>query len=678
MRAILLVTTILVSFATPLPALPASDAVRTANLEIDVQYAGPDPRKGIIAGSAARRAAGEEAGYRFLARFVAQCGVMSQAEDFELLRLLADDEEGLTVMHVRQPYQGIPVYGAESVIEVNDDGTIAYFTDGFVRNVEVSATPAVTPEEAVATAAESLGCAACTRRPIVDTLVRRIDGVDRLAYEVSMTTTSDASEFAQPITWVDAHSGAILEQYEGLQSHEPVHGANKSMGPALYEEGDVTLDTYWYHDKDDCDISLEDYRLIDSVHHVSTVTVAGTWHSPAIVPGAPVRSDSNSFADSIANAIHYNLGRTLEYYNSVHMRIGVDGNDGPSTFTNRFGYCNGEFEDVKTFPAIAHYKESNKSGELVDMNNAFWSPHGYMAFGDGTGGNFTPFVSLDVAAHEATHGVTNYTSRLVYRGESGALNESFSDCMAAAVESHYGVGQRFDIGERVCPGCPRRFLRSMQQPHASAVDCADNNPDHVSERCGNPGDPPSSANDNGFVHSNSSIPNHAFYLLSVGGLHHLTNIRVPTLGIERTARIWYVAFTTKVGPNTSFAGARAATLAVVRLSETETRAVELAWRAVGVGGPSLIAPRLKKNKKLSFAAAESGIQQGATVRIDGYETFTLTQSANGKQWLVAANARSAQSNKTIAELFADGDQHVVTIHDRDGAPSTSALMRKSP
>lgn len=678
MRIVLLIAALVAFLPAPFGMPPAASAGFSAPADIVVQPAGPDPRKGIVLGTAARRGAAEEAGYRFLARFVPQCGGMADAEDFELLRLLADDAEGLTVMHVRQTYQGVPVFGAESIVEVNDDGTIAYFTDGFVRNIDVNTTPSIAPEAAVATAAESLGCSSCTRRPIVDTFVRRFEGEDRLAYEVSMSTASEASEFAQPVTWIDAHSGAILEQFEGLQSQQPVHGANKSMGPALYENGDVTLDTYWYHDMDDCDISQEDYRLIDSVHHVSTVKIAGTWHSPANVPGAPVRSDSNSFSDSIANAIHYNLGRTLEYYSTIHKRMGVDGNDGPSTFTNHFGYCNGESEDVKTFPAVAHYKESDSSGAVVDMDNAFWSPEGYMAFGDGTGGQFSPFVSLDIAAHEATHGVTQYTSRLVYQGESGALNESFSDCMAAAVKSHYGVGQRFDIGDQICIGCPRGLLRSMQMPHDGPVDCGDNHPDHVSERCGNPGDPPGPANDNGFVHSNSSIPNHAFYLLSVGGLHHLTNIRVPTLGIERTARIWYVAFTTKVGPNTNFAGARAATLAVVRLSATETRAVELAWRAVGVGGPSVIAPKLKKGKKLTFAAAESGIQQGATVRIDGYETFPLTQSANGRQWLVAANARSAQSNRTVAELFADGDQHVVTVYDRDGAPSTSVMMSRTP
>lgn len=63
----------------------------------------------------------------------------------------------------------------------------------------------------------------------------------------------------------------------------------------------------------------------------------------------------------------------------------------------------------------------------TDYNNAFWNGT-QMAYGDGDGQIFTPFCNDDdVVAHELTHGVTQFTLQLVYKNESGGLNESLSD-----------------------------------------------------------------------------------------------------------------------------------------------------------------------------------------------------------------------------------------------------------
>lgn len=626
---------------------------------MNVLHPGPDPRKSAIFDTPKLRDA-EESAYRFLARFVPQCGGMTSAEDFELLRL-APGEDGVSMVHVRQTYSGLPVHAAESIVDVRDDGSIDYFTDGFVRDVSVDPTPTLTEDDAADAAVEAVGCTACRNRPVVSLWVRRFDGVDHLAYRVGLVTVDEDSDMIAPEAWVDAHSGEILDVQDTVQGQA---GPHQTSASAMYESGQVMLDTYLWDDKDGCSIPAT-YYLIDTVHHVSVVTIGARWQSPAKVPGVIVLSHSDSFPDQIETAISYNVGRAIEYIKTVQGRDNVDGKGGPQAFRNVFDYCTHlEFEE--SFAAIAHFMDSRGP-----IDNAFWSPNNYMAFGDGRT-KFSPLVDLDTCTHELTHGVTQYSSGLTYSGESGALNESFSDVVAAAASDHYGVGERFAIGEMICMNCPRPELRSMQTPHNGPVSCNSDNsnyPDHVSEQCTGPGD-------HGKVHYNSSIPNHAFYLVSVGGTHHLSHITVPTLGIVRAARIWWVAFTTHLTPNATFADARAATLAVVRLSGVETDAIDKAWRAVGVGGPILRSPKLKGGKKLAFAAADSYVDSGAVALVDGYEAFRLGQSANGKSWTVGKAAKSQPSGKTVAQLFSDGDQHVVTIRNPDGSTSPAVLLEK--
>ncbi len=113
---------------------------------------------------------------------------------------------------------------------------------------------------------------------------------------------------------------------------------------------------------------------------------------------------------------------------------------------------------------------------------------------------------LDIVAHELSHGVTDYSSKLIYQGEPGALNEAFSDIMATAVE-FYSQPERADYlaAEDVfTPG----GIRSLQNPQAFG------DPDHYSIRYTGSGD-------NGGVHINSGIANHAFYLAIEGGRHRL-------------------------------------------------------------------------------------------------------------------------------------------------------------
>jgi thermolysin len=227
------------------------------------------------------------------------------------------------------------------------------------------------------------------------------------------------------------------------------------------------------------------------------------------------------------------------------------------------------------------------------MLNAFWCSgcgpafHGAIVFGEGLppniilGGQTIDYLSggLDVVAHELTHGLTSYTSDLIYRNESGALDEAFSDIVGTSVEFFYqtpGTGTRqadYLIGEDVFrPG----GLRSMSNPAAYG------DPDHYSKRY-------TGSEDGGGVHTNSGIPNQAFYLAVEGGTNRTSGLSVSGVGganREQIEKAFYRAFAFMLPSNATFAAARAATIQAARdlygAGSPAERAITQGWTAVGV------------------------------------------------------------------------------------------------
>src|SRR5258706_868770 len=135
----------------------------------------------------------------------------------------------------------------------------------------------------------------------------------------------------------------------------------------------------------------------------------------------------------------------------------------------------------------------------VNLDNAHWDA-GCQIFEFGGG-----WVGQDVMVHEFTHAVISYTSNLVYQGESGALNESFADIMAAAQDGNWTIGEAMTKHAQ---------LRDMSYP-------SDTDQYVITE------------DDHGGVHTNSAIHNYVAYLLAVGGVHH--SITVQGIGAAKEA-----------------------------------------------------------------------------------------------------------------------------------------------
>ncbi len=209
-----------------------------------------------------------------------------------------------------------------------------------------------------------------------------------------------------------------------------------------------------------------------------------------------------------------------------------------------------------------------------------------MTYGDGDGTLMGPLVSLDVAGHEMTHGVTSKTAGLTYSGESGGLNEATSDIFGTLVEFHAANAQDpgdWLIGEEVVrDGFGKDALRFMDRPSkdGKSADCWDASVKDLD------------------VHYSSGVANHFAYLLAegsgvktLGGTAHNSptcdGSTVTGIGRAKLGRVWYRALTVHMTSSTDYAGARTATLkAAADLygeGGAEHQAVAAAWSAVGVG-----------------------------------------------------------------------------------------------
>lgn len=217
-------------------------------------------------------------------------------------------------------------------------------------------------------------------------------------------------------------------------------------------------------------------------------------------------------SDDSVNRAYDGFGSTREFYKEVLQRNSLD---------NRGMRLDG----------FVHYD--------VGFNNAFWDGQ-EMVFGDGDGVIFADFtLSLDVIAHELTHGVTEFTAALEYHNQSGALNESISDVFGSMVKqwaSKQTVGQAdWLIGAEVfTPGMEADALRSMKEPGTAYNNDElgqDPQPGHMRDfkRL-----PDTRAGDNGGVHINSGIPNKAFYLTC-------RNMGEDSLSWEAPGHVWYAS-----------------------------------------------------------------------------------------------------------------------------------------
>jgi Zn-dependent metalloprotease len=491
---------------------------------------------------------------------------LERKNHMKLLRAWVD-ELAMAHVHVQQTFADVPVLGGEVIVHWHKDGTLSGVTNSWVSDLQVDTTPNLTTEQAVVAATGGRGCPDCVASPPEVALwVLRHEGTDRLAYRVQLRHDESSGNPSMPVSFVDAHTGEIFWEYDNLQT---------ATGPSLYS-GTVSFNTYF---------KSNTYYLEDLTRRI------GTFDNRNGTSSSFPFTDTNDVWDSVSQRaaldVHYGTAMVLDYYKNVHGRDGLNGSGGPFLLTSADGV-------TPLVTSKVHY-----SSNYV---NAFWNGQ-YMTYGDGDGSVAGPLVTIDIIGHEMTHGVTEHTAGLVYSGESGALNESWSDVFGAMIERYAkgdasggGTGTGivetdttrsghdiWKMGEECWTpangtGDALRYMNDPHQANNSGY-TADDDPDHYSERYTGSGD-------NGGVHINSGIANKAFYLLAQGGTHHRGG-SMTGIGADDAARIWYKALTTYMTSNTNFATARTATINAANdlfgPDSAQTQAVQTAWCLVGVG-----------------------------------------------------------------------------------------------
>lgn len=277
-----------------------------------------------------------------------------------------------------------------------------------------------------------------------------------------------------------------------------------------------------------------------------------TAQSQTTLPGNIVRGESAPEVSDVAvNEAYEGSGATYDFYKEVFDRNSIDANG-------------------LRLDSTVHYGEK--------YNNAFWNGN-QMVYGDGDGQLFNRFtISVDVIGHELTHGVTQNSAALIYKGQSGALNESFSDVFGSLIKqkilNHTAEQADWLIGEGLLTkNVSGRALRSMKEPGTAYDDRVlgkDPQPAELKNLYkGNA--------DNGGVHINSGIPNRAFYLTATG---------IGGYAWEKAGKIWYIALTERLMPWANFKGAAQVTVSIAGelygVNSNEQKAVQDAWKTVGV------------------------------------------------------------------------------------------------
>ena len=465
---------------------------------------------------------------------------------------------GRAIERLGQSYERLPVFGSEVVRQMDGLGVVSV-TGRLYEALDVDLTASISPDRANELALAAAGAGANVRG---DTTlgILPVEGGYRLVYRMAVL-----SDWAIRDVYVDADSGAIVRSINGLHTQKAVGQGNGIHGTLRKISTNQTSSTFQAVDK------LRPAEAF-TLKFPGTVSRLNAFLNSLVLFNSDVATDSdNDWTDGPTVDAHVFQGWVYDYYFKRFGRHGMDDRD---------------VEVDSIVNPLARSEANRQSPEVVGtfINNAFYCCDGLLVFGNGDLRTFT-FLSgaFDVVAHEWTHGVTDFTSNLIYRDESGALNEAFSDIMAAAMEFYYyPPGADRDqadwlIAEDVFLASPG-YLRSLSDPSAKG------HPDHYSLRrfIG-------TSIDDGGVHFNLTIATHAFYLAVAGGRNRVSGVTVPGVGVanmERMERIFYRAFTQLLTPGSRFSDARRATLQAAAdlhgAGSNERAQVELAWTAVGV------------------------------------------------------------------------------------------------
>jgi bacillolysin len=582
------------------------------------------------------------------------------------------DEIGYTHQRYQQYYKGVKVEHGTYIVHADINGTIAATNGEFYPINALEITPKLTEAQALQKALESVNAKqyvweqkeeenflkretkndAATYYPkgelvIVDDYALDGDNLS-LAYKFDVYATNPVS---RAYIYVDAQSGKILLSdaiIKGCIAHsakvmEETFTANTASSiPSNYvaavyaptTDAAATGDSrYSGNLRFTADKSGSTYRLREVGGRGQGIKTMNANRGTQPGSATDFTDNDNSWtvaehpSDDVAIDAHYGAEVVYDYWKTDHNRSSYDG---AGTLLSSY----------------VHWDNA--------VDNAYWQGS-YMVYCDGKT-LFYPLTAIDVCGHEIGHGVCSATAALVYQGESGAMNEGFSDIWGAVIEywkfPNDPKKKRWQMGEEISrTGIPLRYMDTPNQK---------SQPDTYKGTYW-----ATSSGDNGGVHTNSGVINYWFYLITEGGSGSNDKgdaFTVTSIGIKKAAQIAFRAESQYVTANTQYAGVRTAMISAATdlygACSIETKTVTDAWYAVGVGtkytGTTLPIPTITN---ASSVLTCNTTVTGATyqwylndVLIPGATASTYTITQNGKYTVTVKDANQCSASSAIFNM----------------------------
>ena len=332
---------------------------------------------------------------------------------------VVDEADGTRHYRYQQTFRGIPVWGEHVVVTESGKGEVLNLFGRQAAGLAAdlgSMKAALTADKALAIVkgADRLSRSVRTEREESRQMIY-IDekGTAQLVYVVSFfADKAGGGEPRRPFAIVDAQTGNVLKRWDGLTTAAVGTGPGGNAKTGQYEWG--SGGKYGYLDVAQsgttCTMNNTDVKTVN-LNGGTTSTTAFSYTCPRNT----VKTINGAY--SPLNDAHYFGGVIQNMYSAY---IGVK---------------------ALTFQLVmrTHYSSS--------YENAFWDGS-TMSFGDGAS-TFYPLVSVDVAGHEVSHGFTEQHSNLTYSGQSGGMNEAFSDMGGEATEYYWKGSNDFLVGPEV-------------------------------------------------------------------------------------------------------------------------------------------------------------------------------------------------------------------------------------
>lgn len=468
---------------------------------------------------------------------------------------LIKNSKGFSSLSLYQKYESVPVYGVSLKLRLNRENKLESVLGKWISGIDIKTKPALNQKQAVEKLASQLRKKSSGKLKAVKEFQLKPDKMRLIIFNPAIYGDAASKNYlAYHViikTWIffiDANSGEIIHTYSNMQNVK-----NRNT-----------------HNSSNC-FSL---------------------------PGTPILNESGpvdgAVPDAETNNAHNFAGQVYDYYMNTHSRDSYDNSGSVIVATVHSGV---PLNPIEIILCCIFDPDSECCGGCVQANAAWHPVLNQMIYGDGgtldDGRAFNPFTdALDVVAHEMTHGVIQYSIfdgmgdpvGLDYTGQSGALNESYSDVFGAMVDRNDWL-----MGEDlVTAGYPAGAMRNLADPgNGGAYNPAD--PDG-SARSGHQPDHMDDYVSGGDVHINSGIHNKVAYLLAQGGTHPHSSVVVNGIGRSATERILYQVLTNHLTQTATFLEAREASLTAVGEvypgSDYKYANVWNAFVAVGICNPA--------------------------------------------------------------------------------------------